>query len=176
VAILIEGISVVVRCRAIMQSYIGGQSSFMKDLPNKSLCADGELASVAFMTPADAKLYVDLLEKRGLKYFNGSVAVDLVVVDQNTGFRAPCNWASFGKSKLNNQDECTVSVCESVPTTVNKVVIPNGWTYENSLTARGVYISADNIPSKLKLFKRDDGVDIYIDENTGQKFYVGHLS
>jgi hypothetical protein len=139
VAVLIEGISVVIRCKAIMDSYIGGQPSFMNDLPNDTLCADGELAAVMFMTPADAKSYVEVLERRGLRYFDGAKAVDLVVVDQNTGSRAPCDWALFGHTNWNDQEGRQISVCQSIPTSVAKVVTPINWTYENSLTANGVY-------------------------------------
>lgn len=138
-AVLVEGISVVIRCKAIVASYIGGQSAFRRDLPNDTLCADGELAAVMFMTPADVEAYACVLEQRGLKYFDGEKALDFVVVDQHTGLRAPCDWVLFGRTNWNNFDGCTISVCELIPASASRVVVPANWTYENSLTANGVY-------------------------------------
>ncbi|WP_255956668.1 hypothetical protein [Vibrio campbellii] len=41
-AVLIEALSVVIRCEAIAKKYIGGMVAFIAALPNKSLCSDGE--------------------------------------------------------------------------------------------------------------------------------------
>ena len=50
-------------------------------MPTRTLCADGSLARVGFMSPADTKIYVDGLEQKGLTYLRDGKAVDLVVVD-----------------------------------------------------------------------------------------------
>jgi hypothetical protein len=84
-AVLIEGISVVARCNAILESFHGGHVAFSEHVPNKTLCADGELAAVAFMTPVGAKDYVGLLEKNGLRHVAGESFIDIVVVDQISG-------------------------------------------------------------------------------------------
>jgi hypothetical protein len=57
----------------------GGVKAFTAEVPNGSLCADGELARVGFMTPDDARGYVKHLEPRGLKYLEDRNAVDIVV-------------------------------------------------------------------------------------------------
>jgi hypothetical protein len=126
------------------------------------------------MTPADAKSYVDLLEKRGLKYFNGKEAVDVVVADQNTGLRAPCNWAVLGTTNWNNREGCQISVCQLKPSSVSKVVVPPNWVYEKSLTATGVYVAGDKIPPTMKLVRREPGVDVFHDESAGRELYVRH--
>src|SRR5262245_29394110 len=100
-AVLIEGLSVVVRNDAIAKLYKGGMSAFTSGIPNDNFCADDELSRVAFMAPPDVKAYVEKLEANGLRYDDGrGVAVNVVVVDQRTGFRADCFWAGFTRVPL----------------------------------------------------------------------------
>jgi hypothetical protein len=47
-AILVEGISVVIRAEAVIHRYPGGWERFRDDCPNDTLCADGELIRVGF--------------------------------------------------------------------------------------------------------------------------------
>ena len=39
-AVLVEALSVVVRCEAIVKKYSGGADAFMSAIPNKTLCSD----------------------------------------------------------------------------------------------------------------------------------------
>jgi hypothetical protein len=172
-AVLVEAITVVVRCRAILQVYAGGQAHFVSDIPNASLRSDGELAAVTFMTPEDVRKYVCLLEERGLRYFDGTHAVDLAVVDQHSGIRAPCPWAVFGVTNWSDVESQTISVCQFNPSSSTSVVAPQGWRYEESLTAKGRYISADQIPHDLKQRRREPGRDVFWDGN--RELYVYHL-
>lgn len=172
-AVLVEGISVVVRCRAIVEKYQGGQEAFVAELPNDSLCADGELAAVSFMTPASVQAYVGLLEQRGLRYFDGHTAVDVVVVDQNSGIRAPCEWAEFGHSVLKNDPEQRVSICIHKPTGVEEVVLPHNWAHEHSLYAAGVHVP-EQLPEHFKHARREHGHDVYVDQRTGEEYVVRH--
>lgn len=65
-AVPIEAISVVIRCETILNSYAGSIESFMLAVPNKTLCADGELACVNFMMPSDVRVYAEYLRSCGL--------------------------------------------------------------------------------------------------------------
>lgn len=67
-AVLIEGISVVVRCDKNLGAYQGGVAQFKRDVPNDSLRADGKLAAVTFLNPVDVETYVRTLESRGLRF------------------------------------------------------------------------------------------------------------
>jgi hypothetical protein len=176
VAVLIEGISVVIRVEAIVQSYKGGLEAFSQEVPNGTLRADGELASITFMTPEDARSYVSHLEKRGLRYRDKSGALDLVVVDQITGLCAPCDWVSFGSTHWNNEPDKPVAVCARNLELTQRTVVPNGWNFNNSLSARQRFIKSDNLPSNLKLIRREQNIDIYLDETTGVEYYVGRIS
>lgn len=68
-AVLIEGISVVLRADRLLEAWHQDWDAFVQSVPNKTLCADGELARVGFMTPDNTKLYIEALRGRGLTYF-----------------------------------------------------------------------------------------------------------
>lgn len=171
-AVLIEGISVVVRCDIVAGLYPGGVNAFCNDVPNGSLCADGELASVGFMVPADAKQYVEFLGERGIRYHNDNQACDLVVVDQRSGLRARCTWASFGTTYWNDDPSCPIAVCQAIPTKIDRVVVPNGWVFPRSLSASHQFVGSDELPKSLRIVRRDDVTDVYLDEETGNELYV----
>ncbi len=65
-AVLIEAISVVIKRIAIGEKFPDGWEVFVSDVPNKTLCADGKLARVAFMDPVDAESYIMDLEQYGI--------------------------------------------------------------------------------------------------------------
>jgi hypothetical protein len=57
-AVLIEGLSVIIGEESIVSKNPGGWDQFRKDIPNQTLCADEELARVGFMLPHDVQCYV----------------------------------------------------------------------------------------------------------------------
>lgn len=174
-AVLIEAISVVIHCDSIVNSYTGGIKAFVSAVPNKSLCADGELACVNFMTPKDVRLYAEYLECCGLKKEETNCAMDFVIVDQLSGLCSPCNWAEFGKTDWNNDPKCPISVCRAIPTKQSTIVVPSGWNYESSLSVNYRYVDSDSIPENLKLIRTEKNLDVLYDESTGQEFYVRRL-
>lgn len=95
--VLVEGISVILRLDTIEENYPGGWEGFARDCPNNSLCADGDLARVGFMSPQDTERYVSSIASHGLTYLDDGEAVDLVVANQQRGFAAPCGWAELGE-------------------------------------------------------------------------------
>jgi hypothetical protein len=169
---LIEALSVVIRCEAIVKNFSGGVDGLMAALPNKTLCSDGELACVNFMVPADVQVYVEYLTGKGLIFKQSDKSIEIVVVDQQRGMTTLCEWADFGETDWNNNPDQPISVCCAKPTKLNKVVVPEGWNYENSLSANYKYFDGGQIPEDLKLVRSENGVDILIDEKTGQEFYV----
>lgn len=172
-AVLIEGISVVIRCRSIAEKAFGGVAEFMNALPNKTLRSDGELACVHFMNPHDTKSYVDFLSGRGLVYRDaGGVPVDIVIVGQNRGPMVSCDWIDFGHTDWDNNPRQPIAVCCAQPTKNSGVVAPEGWSYAESLTANSRFVMGDDIPPNLEFVQHDDGVDVLRDKETGQKFFV----
>lgn len=170
-AVLIEGISVVIRCDSLTNSYSGGIKSFMSAISEESLCADGELACVKFLRSSDVRTYVEHLERCGLRKEKNSIAVDFVVVDQLTGLCSPCNWAEFGKTNWNDNPKCPISVCRAIPTRENDIVVPDGWHYESSLSKNYRYVDDKGIPDNLELIGTEKNLNVFYDKNTGQEFY-----
>lgn len=171
-AVLVEGLSVVIRCEAIVKSFFGGQHAFIESLPNKTLCSDGELASISFMVPRDVKTYVDYLTKCGLVFKEADKAVDLVVVDQQSGMTIDCDWAEIGESDWDGNPDQTIRVCCARPTKIDRIFVPEGWEYKKSLTANGKYVEGSQLPENLEFVRSENGVDVLVDKNTGQEFYV----
>lgn len=174
-AVLIEAISVVIRCESILNFYAGGIESFMLTVPNKTLCADGELACVNFMMPGDVRVYAEYLRSCGLKKEESNNAIDFVVVDQLNGLCSPCDWAEFGKTNWNNNPKYPISVCRMIPTKVNTVVAPNGWNYSKSVSANFKFFDTYSVPKNFKLVRTEKNLDVFYDENTGEEFYVRRL-
>jgi hypothetical protein len=172
-SVLIEALSVVVRCDAIVARFPGGVEGFTSVVPNETLCADGELARVGFMTPQDTKAFVERLESRGLVYRRDGRAVDIVVVDQRSGMMVPCDWAEFGQTDWNGDPKCPVSACRARETRVEKLVVPKGWEYVKSLSARHRFVETGKLPPSVRFSRHQDGLDVYVDTDTGQEYFVG---
>ena len=80
-AVLVEPISVVVRRDAINTRFIGGWPAFLESIPNRTLCADADLARVGFMSPDDVKAYASELEAGGLVFLLDGEAQDFALLD-----------------------------------------------------------------------------------------------
>lgn len=122
----------------------------MASLPNKTLCSDGEIACINFMTPFDVQKYVEFLMRQNLIYKDDNEnLIDIVVVDQRQGMTRDCDWAGFGSMDWNNNPEQPVSVCYFISTKDERLVVPEGWDYDNSLTANHKFIGDDVIPENF---------------------------
>jgi hypothetical protein len=173
-AVLIEGISVIVRAEALRTTYAGGVPAFEAGVPNNTYCTDGELMRVGFMAPNDVQAYVGQLEQGGLLYVGPSGdAVNIAVVDQRTGIIRPCSWAAFAHVQLDDNPAHLVAVCSAVPSRVNRVALPADWRFENSLTARHRFVETERLSEEMEFVRSENGVDVYRDRVTGQEFYVG---
>lgn len=139
-AVLVEGISVIVRREAIERKIAGGWDAFRKTVPNRTLCADEEIARVGFMSPSDTRMYIEMLERLGLRFRENGEAVDLAVVDQLGGPTVKCRWLEFGRLPHGGEGR-TIAACWLVegpgtgPETDGRpksltVEVPEGWDRE----------------------------------------------
>lgn len=175
-AILIEAISVVLKADSVISKYPGGWERFVVDAPNQTLCADGELVRVGFMTPQDAKAFVERLAHHGLVYLRDGRAHDLVVVDQQRGFAAPCDWAEFGRVDWQGDSAKKVAACRAVFSQRSELVTPDGWAYDGSLSAKFTFIETGWTPEFMDFLRHENGLDVYKDLRTGKEVYVGRTS
>lgn len=176
-AVLIEGISVVVRVDTIERHYVGGLNAFQGAIPNSNHCTDGELIRVAFMAPNDVRAFVEQLEGGGLQYIGADGnANTIAVVDQRTGFVRPCSWLAFEHAQIDSNPAHVGAVCRAVPTSIEGVAVPAHWRFESSLTARHRFVPTEQLNDQLEFVRRENGVDVYRDRTTGQEFYVGRTT
>ena len=155
-AVLIEGISVVTRRNAIQTKLRGGWEAFLKLVPNRTLCTDGLLARVGFMSPDGVHEFVQSLEKLGLTYLDETrVAMDFSVVDMLTGPTMKTPWLEFAKLNfefVKGASDRKVSACWLFEGLRDKgagiylsgssidLAVPEGWTYEDSLTEKHTFV------------------------------------
>jgi hypothetical protein len=157
-AVLIEAISVVIRVDRLLELF--GWEEFKKSVPNDTLCSDNELARVGFMAPPDVKGFVGWLELKGLRYLEGNTARDLVVVDQNRGPMMPCTWIEFGHIPMDKDERKRVAACRLVGSRENRLFTPEGWEYDNSLSASYGFVPNEHAHRSLKFLRREGGLDV----------------
>ena len=172
-AILIEAISVVIKRSAIDKKYPGGWEEFVEDAPNETLCADSTLVRVGFMSPVDVESYVNYLENKGFVYLYDGEANDLVVVDQQRGLSATCNWLNFGHINLDDDPSRRVAGCQAVDETDKTLLTPDGWKYEGSLSQTFVFAPTEQVEKSLKFLRHENGLDVYYNKLTDKKVYLG---
>ena len=95
-AVLVEGISVLIRLDSVQEKMDGGDARLKLLIPNATFCSDGELARVGFMDPAAVGLFIDELKECGLTFIEDRKAIDIVVCDQQSGPTTDCDWLEFG--------------------------------------------------------------------------------
>ena len=172
-AVLVEGISVVTRAAVVQSKYPGGFDAFVSDCPNRTLCADGELVRVGFMAPDDMRDFVERMDSHGIKYAANGQAVDLVIVDQRQGMAVSCSWAEFGRVSMGEDQTKKVGACRAVDSDIDTLVTPEGWSYEDSLSAHHSFVEPDALADAMDFVRADDKVDVYRDKRTGKLVYVG---
>ena len=176
-AVLIEGLSVVIRVKAINARYPGGWKAFKANVPNANCCWDGELARVGFMAPWDTKAFLASLESLGLIHLDGGMARDMLVVDQLQGPAAPCDEIECGYQYLEDDLERRVLVARLKGSEQELVYTPDEWTFETSLTRSFGYVPEEHVDKSLTFLRHENGLDVYLNVYlnavTGTEVFVG---
>jgi hypothetical protein len=175
-AVLVEAISVVIRCDRLLIAFDNDWDAFKDTVPNGTLCADNEVARVGFMSPTDVENYVSRLAKHGLRYIVDGTAKDLIVVDQQRGPAARCDWIEFGHINLDRESKKRVSACRLRGSTESVVVTPEGWTFEESLSASFGFVPNSQIEKSLTFDRHQDGLDVYHNRLTGKEVFIGRTN
>jgi hypothetical protein len=172
-AVLVEGISVIVRMARLKERYPGGWDQFVADCPNGTLCSDSEVARVGFMTPTDVESFIAKLGVVGLVFQEKGTAVDIAVVDQISGPATPCAWLEFGHVQLKGH---RVGACRHVGSTENIIITPDGWRYENSLSASYAFVPLGAEDKSLRFLRHEEGMDVFLNLVTGREVYMGRTT
>jgi hypothetical protein len=175
-AVLAEGISVVIRADRLLAAFESDWGAFKAIVPNKTLCADDELVRVGFMVPVDVKAFVDGLAARGLTYVADGAAQDLVVVDQMRGPLVRCDWVEFGQIRLGGDPKQRVAACRLVGSTQSVVITPEGWSFEKSVSSSFGFVPNEQGEKSLTFLRYQDGMEVYHNRLTGKEVFSGRTS
>jgi CheY-like chemotaxis protein len=181
-AVLVEGISVIIRRDAIESKYRGGWRAFIDDVPNSTLCVDDDIARIGFMGPPDVEAFVKHIERKGLQFLDGGKPVDLAIADQERGLTTECDWLEFGK--LGFQDGGKVSACWFFdgPRIVAGVHLrgssmnlatPTDWEFEGSLSQKFGFVS---IQHRILIVDDDEPVRETISDYLCNEGYETHTA
>lgn len=173
-AVLIEGISVVVNDKDLSGADFKDWNEFLSIVPNDTVVSDSELIRVGFMNYSDAEAFIDVLEDRKVFHLEGERSKDIVIVDQQNGFLSPCDWAQFGKVEVEKGK--VIAACRHVDSKLTKLFTPDNWVYERSLSATPSYISNSEVGDNMVFLRNENGVDVYLDYDSGKEVYVGRTS
>jgi hypothetical protein len=196
-AVLVEGISVVMRIKTIENLYPGGWTAFCSQVPNSTLCYDDEIVRIGFMTPQDVETFIEHLEKNGFVFQIDGKAKDIAVMDQFQGSTMPCDWLEFARLNYGNDGKtenppiddkggyCKISACWLFDGPRDRgagiyfksmsmgIATPVGWEYEGSLSQTAIFVPDEELDERFKYLRAEDGVDVYLDLCSGKEVYVG---
>lgn len=180
-AVLCEALSVIVRYRAIDSKFLGGWQHFETCVPNQTMCTDNDLVRVGFMSPDDVCAFIEQLESDGLTFVQNQKPIDITVVDQRQGPTLPTEWLEFVRLPMNNGNEVAACWLMDTPrfsadvhlTSLNmQLATPQGWHYENSLSASTKFVANEEKLEKLKFLRQEDSKDIYLDISSGIEVFA----
>lgn len=156
-AVLVEGISVLVRKEAIEAKMPGGWKRFLLHVPNQTLCHDEKLARVGFMNPQDVGEFIDELAELGLTFLDEGKATDLVVCDQLRGPTTECDWLQFCRSGFGDSGgkvgmawwwHRKTSFGVHMPAKGLQLHTPPGWEFEGSLSDKYTFVPEGEQPPR----------------------------
>jgi len=134
--VLVEGVSVIIKLEAINRIIPDGWEGFRQYLPNFTLCKDDKLVRLSFLNQDEAKEFTNKLESLNLVHQGSEGAKDFALVDQIYGVTTKCNWLECGHLDIHNDQQKKVAACRITGSGDDTIVTPEGWEYENSLTAK----------------------------------------
>jgi len=171
--ILIEAISIVVRCDALERLGPDGQDHFYSSIPNQTYCSDGRLARVGFMEEKDALDFVAVMESLGLVRLEADAPADFMIALQGVTDSVPCKWLERFKVECRGNtldvaafvdDEGKVYLEEDP----GGFVAPSGWSPEDL-----VHQSQDNLRYLRSRHSDGGGMLDHYRSPDGQVVYIG---
>jgi len=147
-AVLVEGISVVVRRDSIERKVSGGHTRIRRLIPNATYCADDELVRVGFLVPDEVREFIDELKEVGLTFVDEGKCVDIAVCDQQRGLTNDCDWLEFCHLKTEEGKVGAAWLYEGdrkahglhFSSTSMTLATPHGWEFKGSLSEKFAFI------------------------------------
>ena len=159
-SVLVEALTVTVKNQTIESLIQGGVDAFQEYVPNATFRTDRSLSAVSFMDPQSTGNFVDALQEVGLIFVEDGNAQDIAVIDQHRGPTAQCDWLGFDKT------EEGFSIAWLVGHPQGVMAVYDNWEPNNDLSFR-----EGHIEETMKFLQKEDGLDVYIDLETGQECF-----
>ena len=159
-SILVEALTVVFMNATADRHIQGGVDTVQKNAPNSTFRTDGLISAISFMSPESTGNFVDALLEVGMKFVEDGVAQDIVVLDQHRGPTAQCDWIGF------NQNVDGHSIAWLIGDPQGKMAVYDNWEPNNDLSFR-----EGHIEETMKFLREEDGLDVYLDLETGQECF-----
>ena len=159
-SILVEAITVVFMNATADRHIQGGVNSVQTIAPNSTFRTDGLISAISFMDPESTGHFVDTLLNIGMEFVEDGVAQDIVVLDQHRGPTAQCDWIGFNQNADGN------SIAWLVGHPQGDMAVYDNWPPNNDLMFRD-----GQVGETMKFLREEDGLDIYLDLETGQECF-----
>ena len=159
-SVLVEAITVVFMNATADRHIQGGADAFQMNAPNSTFRSDGLVSAVSFMDPQSTGNFVDALQDVGMEFVEDGVAQDIVVLDQHRGPTAKCDWIGF------NQNADGHSIAWLIGHPQGPMAVYDNWKPNNDLSFR-----EGHIEETMKFLREENGLDVYLDLETGQECF-----
>ena len=159
-SILVEAITVVFMNATADRHIQGGVDAVKTIAPNSTFRTDGLISAISFMDPESTGHFVDTLLNIGMEFVEDGVAQDIVVLDQHRGPTAQCDWIGFNQNADGN------SIAWLVGHLQGDMAVYDNWIPNNDLMFRD-----GQVGETMKFLREEDGLDVYLDLETGQECF-----
>jgi hypothetical protein len=133
-AVLVEGVCLLLRCDSVNRLYPGGVAALADECTAQAVCADEELMALTFEDSDAAEEYLAELEQYGFRHLHNDMAVDAVLADPHLGPISPCGWAEYGQAAIDSDETKRVAICSMPGAEVSDLCVPKGWRFKGSLS------------------------------------------
>ena len=77
---------------------------------------------------------------------------------------------------MNEEKIQIVTACRLTGSTIEVLMHPDGWRYEESLSSSYGFVPSEHVDRSLVFLRNDKGMDVYINTLTGEEIHVGRTS
>ncbi len=172
-AVLIEGVSIVVRIATIKVRHDGGLEDFFEWISGFRYCYDDHLVAVHFKRNDTVREILDQIKQRPMRLKNeaGSWETLAVVHQVFASALAPCEWLVVGR----NSDGAVFACMKEQEQNPGSVSVPEGWQFKGSRSQKYTHRPLDMISDRFRLLRSEGLSNIYLDTRTGLEIPAGRL-
>ena len=171
-AVLIEGISIVVPVKTIEQRFDGGFEDFQEWVSGYRFCYDEHLVAIHFGRMDTVRDILGQLERNYIPVKDHGCWKTVAVVHQRwASALAPCDWLTIGR----NADGAVFVCLKGQEEDPGRIVVPEKWAFQGSLSQKVAHVPLDKASNRFE-FLRSEGLSrVYLDRETGFEVPAGQV-